>query len=102
MTFQSDNGKAFLGDLTNKPILKISLCSSTLGDLQSTDEWTSGKAKQNACEFALGILLEVFVGLGQKFAAIGGSIQQQTTLNNWDWCGPQNMEGFEYLQVKPA
>ena len=45
---------------------------------------SNGKAKQNASEYAQGILLEVYDGLGQMFAASGASVQKLTTLNNSD------------------
>ena len=44
---------------------KISHCTGTFDDLLSTNEWTSGKAEQNASEYAQGIVLEIHNRLGQ-------------------------------------
>ena len=65
-----------------RPDEKISHCPSKFDNLPSTDELTSGKAKQNISKHAQSILLELYDGLGHVLAVGGGSIQQHTTLNN--------------------
>ena len=51
MTFQPDNGKAYLGELTKK-LMKRSHIAQALDNLPSTDKWTTGGAKQKTSEHA--------------------------------------------------
>ena len=51
MTFQSDDGKASLGELT-KEVMKRPHIAQALENLPPTDKWTSGEAKQKTSEHA--------------------------------------------------
>ena len=84
MTFQSDNGKAFVGDLTKELMRRSHNAQAHSTTYHSTDEWTSREAKQDASKYAQGVLLEFYDGLGQIIAASGGSVQKHETLNNGD------------------
>ena len=83
MTFQSDNGKAFVGEL-RRELMKRSHIAQALDDLPPTDEWTCGKEKNDTSERAQRILLEVHDRLGQVLAASGASTQHHTTQDNGD------------------
>ena len=58
MTFQSDNGKAFVRDLTKKTDKEIPHCSSAFNNLPSSNKRISGEAEQNSGEHAQCILFE--------------------------------------------
>ena len=65
MTFQSDNGKAFVGGLDKRIDEEITHCSSALDDLSSTDQWVGRETEQDTGQHAQGVLLEIHDGLGQ-------------------------------------
>ena len=75
MTFQSDNGKTFVGELT-KELMRRSLagCSSSLRDIPSPDGWLSGKAESNVSIDAEGILFRKHDRLGQIPSTGDGSL----------------------------
>ena len=45
MTFQSDNGTAFVGELTKRAYETLTGCSGSLHDIPPPDEWLSGKTE---------------------------------------------------------
>ena len=77
MTFQSDNVKAFVGDLT-KELMK----RSHTAQAHSTTYHPQTNGLQNVGEHAEGILLEIFDRLGKISAASGRGVQQHATLDN--------------------
>ena len=64
MTFQSDNGTAFVGGTYNRAYETTAGCSSSLHDIPSPDEWLSGKAESIVSIDAEGILFQVHDRLG--------------------------------------
>ena len=65
MTFQSDNGKAFVGDLTKELMKRSHIAQAHLDDLSSTDQWVGRETEQDTGQHAQGVLLEIHDGLGQ-------------------------------------
>ena len=79
MTFQSDNGLAFVGELTkNLAHETLTGGSSLLHCIPSPDEWLSGEAKSDVGVNAEGILFQIHDSLGQD-----GSLQHHSTLHHW-------------------
>ena len=72
MTFQSDNGKAFVGDLI-KELMKRSHIAQAHSTMYHPR--MNGEAEQNASEYTQGILLEVHDRQGQISAASGRAVQ---------------------------
>ena len=65
MTFQSENGKAFVGGLDKRIDEEIAHCPSTLDDLSSTDQWVGRETEQDTGQHVKGVLLKIHDGLGQ-------------------------------------
>ena len=65
MTFQSDNGKAFVGDLTKELMKRSHIAQAHSTDLTSTDQWVGRETEQDTGQHAQGVLLEIHDGLGQ-------------------------------------
>ena len=80
MTFVSDNGQAFVGDLT-KELMRRSHSHSTTYHPQ-TNGLVERQNRTLMNMLRVYILLEVYDKLGQTFAAMGGSVQLLTTLNS--------------------
>ena len=74
VTFQSDNGTAFVGELT-KELMRRSQVAQALRDIPSTDKWFSGKAESNASVDAEGILFQLHDRLGQISSTGDGILQ---------------------------
>ena len=74
MTFQSDNGIAFVGEINEKAYETLTGCSSLLHDIPFPDEWLSGMTELKVSVDAEGILFQVHDRLGQIPSTGDGSI----------------------------
>ena len=84
MTFQSDNGLAFVGELTkNLAHETLTGGSSSLHGIPSPDEWLSGEAKSDVGVNAEGILFQIHDRLGQIPSTSDGRLQHHSTLHHW-------------------
>ena len=82
MTFQSDNGTSFVGELTQKTHETLTAGPSSFRDIPSPDEWLSGEAKSDVGVDAEGMLFQVHDRLGQIPSIGDGSLQHHATLHD--------------------
>ena len=83
ITFQSDNGKAFVGDLTKELMNeKVAGSAGSLDHLSPANEWPSREAKSHTGIHAESLLLTLHGLLGQALAASHGCLQQHGALHH--------------------
>ena len=75
MTFQSDNGTAFVGDLTKELMRRSQVAQAHSTTNHPQTKWLSGKAESNVSVDAEGILFQVHDRLGQISSTGDGSLQ---------------------------
>ena len=91
MTIQSDNGKAFVGDLTKELMRRSHIAQAYSTNLPSSKKRISGEAEQNFGENAQGILLEIHDRLGQTSATIDAALNNRDqSFHDVDWQGESN------------
>ena len=74
MTFQSDNRKALVGDLTKELMRRLHIAQAHSTTSHSSNKRISGEAEQNSCKYAQGILLEIRDRLEQISATNGRGV----------------------------